>query len=135
MERLRTTNKVRVRSHQVPVNAVSVLYFLKSGCINMIRSLFFLHIHTEPCPYFVGLLHTVNNLTEIKTRSIQIHDLSQTNLDTLSTHAPPSRRPVLISLRLSSGPHPASRVQDLLFRILIDILILNLTSVRLNPDH
>ena len=67
----------------------------------------FLHIHTEPCPYFVGLLHTLNNLTEVKTRSIQIHDLSPTNLDELSTHAPPSRRPVLISLRLISGPHPA----------------------------
>ena len=46
------------------------------------------------------------NLTEIKTRSIQIHDLSPTNLDVMSTHAPPSRRPVLISLRLISGPHP-----------------------------
>ena len=50
------------------------------------------------------------NLTEIKTRSIQIDPdphLSHTNLDTLPTHALLSRLPVLISLRLNSGSHPS----------------------------
>jgi hypothetical protein len=50
------------------------------------------------------------NLTEIKTRSIQIDPdphLSTTNLSTLPTHTQFSRRPVLISVRLNSGSHPS----------------------------
>ena len=82
------------------------------------------------------LPNTVNNLNEIKKKTDCDMDRSRSTIyhtkrNTLSTHDP-QFRPVLISLRLNQHPAGVFGIQNLLFRILIVVLILNLISMRLN---
>ena len=85
-----------------------------------------------------GCTVTGVNLNEIKKQIAIWIDPDPRSVPLISTPYPRkthSYRPVLISLRLIQVVILIFGVQDLLFRILMVVRILNLISMRLNPNR